>query len=98
MLKRLITAIRAFFTDPRDLRCRLGFHHWVDSGERGAKTIIYVCDRHDCMAASRLLASGRRVTWKREEVTYEQVSKLNRHERRRLGAMARRGAFGKIEG
>lgn len=93
MLKRLITAIRAFLADTRDLRCKLGFHHWVAGPD-----LIFICDRGTCRRAKKMLRGGKLHYFDREEITEEQVSKLNRHERRRLGAMARRGAFGKIEG
>lgn len=78
------------------LLCFLGLHAWKDSETPGAKTIIYFCTRPNCKKASRLGVRGNRITWTREEVTAEQVQKLNRHERRRLGSLARRGAFGKI--
>lgn len=93
MLTRLIAAIRAFLADPRDLRCKLGFHHWVAGPD-----LIFICDRHDCMRAKKMLRGGKLHYFDREEITEDQLKGLNRHERRRLGAMARRGAFGKIEG
>lgn len=96
MLKRLLKFLSDFRAKRRTIRCTLGLHKWEDCGSRTHKTIIYFCPRANCLKASRLLSSGKRVTWERDEVSYEQVAKLNRQERRRLGAMARRGLFGKI--
>ena len=76
--------------------CFLGIHTWKNAEVPGAGTVIYFCTRPACKKASRLGVRGNRITWTREEVTLEQVQKLNRHERRRLGSLARKGAFGRI--
>jgi hypothetical protein len=91
MLTRLLKFLSDFRDDTRDLRCKLGFHRWVAGPD-----LIFICDREPCRRAKKMLRGGKLHYFDREEITEDQFKKLNRQERRRLGAMARRGLFGKI--
>jgi hypothetical protein len=86
MIKRL----QPLFDAARRVMCRINWHSWVD----GPGT-VRICDRPGCLAAKAPI-KGKWVPYTREEVTEEQVRALPRHERRRLAALARRGAFGKL--
>jgi len=90
MFKNLIARLRAFLG--RSL-CSQGFHKWAAiDGQPGTR----YCTRPDC-TATQPRSYGLWVNFKRQEVTLEQVQQLNRHERRRLGSLARKGAFGRIQ-
>lgn len=91
-IRAWIAQLHTFFNSPKDFRCKLGFHRWVAGPD-----LIFICDREPCRRAKKMLRGGKLHYFDREETTLAEVSKLNRHERRRLGSMARRGAFGKID-
>ena len=89
MFKTLLTKLRTFIGSTL---CSQGFHRWESlENNPGAR----FCARPGCVVAQQR-SGGLWVNFKRQEVSLEQVQKLNRHERRRLGSMARRGAFGRI--
>lgn len=79
---------RSLWAGLRRIPCSLNLHTWSNF----AQGVDY-CSRPGCLAA-RKRVPGRWHTFTRKEVTVEDVQKLNRHERRRLGSLARRGAFG----
>lgn len=78
---------------PGRLACLFGFHAWAPSEVHGPS--VQYCARPKCLVTMKLTTRGWE-TFLRKEVTLEQVERLNRKERRRLGTLARRGAFGKI--
>lgn len=91
MLKNLVARILAFLG--RSL-CSQGFHKWATiDGQPNSR----YCTREGCLSAQVRSSMGLWENLTRQEVTMEQVQKLNRHERRRLGSMARRGVFGRIQ-
>ena len=75
--------------------CAQGFHKWAQvPGQPSSR----YCTRQGCLSAQvRSAATGIWANLTRQEVTLEQVKRLPRHERRRLGSLARRGAFGPTE-
>ena len=68
----------------------------VDKGLSPVQPGTRYCTRPDCTATQQR-SNGLWVNFKRQEVTLKQVQQLNRHERRRLGSLARKGAFGRIQ-
>ena len=71
--------------------CFFGFHTWAPIPGSSSQ----YCTRPACKIAMRKKGNGWE-TFTRKEATLEQVQLLNRRERRRLGSLARRGAFGRI--
>ena len=90
MFKRIITKLKTFIGSTL---CSQGFHKWQTLGGNASSRF---CTRPGCFAAQQR-SNGLWINFKRQEVSLEQVQKLNRHERRRLGSLTRKGAFGRIQ-
>lgn len=90
MIKSLLAKLRAFLGP---LMCNHGAHRWAFWEDRSD---LRYCTRPGCSAAQERSKSGLWVNGVLPQVTMDEIQKLNRHERRRLGSMARRGVFGRL--